>query len=285
MVVDAIALAAAACYAAAMVLEQRAARLSGADLVLRWRLLSTLPRQSIWVAGVIVNAVGYLLRFIAIDHGSLVVVQPLLGTSLLIALPVAAAWQGDRLGRIEWAGVVAIVAGLALFLGRADPSRGRSTATTGAWLAVGGAVIAVTIVALLAGAGRPWLRPAALAAGGGVLLALAAALMKAVAPVLGHHFWHLPATWTPYALVLVTAAGVLLVQSAFADAPLHRSLPALMVAEPVASVVIGAALFGERLASGTAGRVSEGAGLVLLVAGIGVAATSPLLDRRVEVST
>src|SRR5438105_649651 len=220
MLVDAIALAAAACYAAAMVLEQRAARLSGADLVLRWRLLSTLPRQSIWVAGVTVNAVGYLLRFIAIDHGSLVVVQPILGTSLLIALPIAASWQGDRMGTTEWAAVVAIVAGLALFLGPADPNRGRSTARAAAWLVVGGVVAISTLVAVLVGARRAWLRPAALGAGGGVLLALAAALMKALAPVVGHHVWHLPLTWPPYALVIVTAAGVLLVQSAFADAPL-----------------------------------------------------------------
>lgn len=276
-----LAIAAAVCYAAAMVLEQHSAHRTAPDLSLRPSLLVELARRPAWLAGLAANVVGYGLRFAALGIGSLLVVQPLLGTSLLFALPASARWNGERLHPTDWLAAVAIVVGLALFLVPAGTHAGTGRAGLVRWAEVV-TVAAIVVVSLLwrasltSGGGRARL----LAAAGGVLLALAAAFTKLTAVGARHHLLRLPATWPPYALVVVAVAGVLVVQSAFAGAPLSTSLPVLMVVEPLASIGVGLAVLGERVATGLSGRLVEVAGLGLMTAGIIAAARSPMLARH-----
>ena len=59
---------------------------------LLWRLI----QRPMWLLGTLADWSGFGLQAIALGLGSLIVVQPLLCTGLLFALPLGAAWQGRR---------------------------------------------------------------------------------------------------------------------------------------------------------------------------------------------
>jgi len=264
-----VALVAALCYAAAMVLQQHSAADVDRAASLRPALITALLRRPWWLAGIAANLLGYGLRYVALSGGSLVLVQPVLATSLLFALPASARWDRTRLRERDWVGAVALAGGVVLFLVAARPTAGRAGASGTAWLvtaiAVGAAVaIAVSLSARL----RDDARARLLAAAGGLAIALVAALTKATADSAGDHLLPRLTTWEPYALVLAAAVGLLVVQSAFNAGPLASSLPTLMVVETVGGVALGMILFGEGVHAGTASRLAEVAGLVLMVAGI-----------------
>jgi len=280
--VVALALAAALAYAAAMVLQQHEAGEADQSSSLRPGLVVELARRPVWVGGIVANLVGYGLRFAALSKGSLVVVQPLLVTSLLFALPLSAAWH--RLPRLRpegWAAAGAIVAGLALFLTAAGSSGAGRTPSGAAWLGAAAACAAGAGGVVLAGRREAGPRRAALLAGaGGVLLSLTAALTKAVATGLRADGLDVALRWTPWALLAVGLLSMVVVQSAFGAAPLSASLPVLMVVEPLASLALGVWLFGEHVAGGLGARGLELVGLVLAGAGVVVLAR---LEARVEV--
>ena len=127
-----IALGSAFCYAAATALQQRSARQATAA-GLHPRLLVDLAHRPLWQLGIAANVAAYGLQFLALGRGSLVLVQPLLVSALLFALPLGALLSRARVHRREWIGAVAIVAGLSSFLSVAAPARGRTTISFGAW--------------------------------------------------------------------------------------------------------------------------------------------------------
>src|SRR5581483_8329289 len=172
MVVVGVALAAALCYAAAMVLQQHTARAADPARSLRPGLLADLARRPLWLAGLAANVAGFACRFVALGAGGLVVVQPILVSSLLFALVASSRWHGDRLTAREWAGAAAIGAGLIGFIVAAGTDRGRTGAPARAWLTGGGVIAVVTFGLVAWGRSRHGeTRAALLAGGGGALLA------------------------------------------------------------------------------------------------------------------
>jgi drug/metabolite transporter (DMT)-like permease len=277
--VIAVALAAAACYAVAMVLQHRSAGETDPALSLRWGLVADLAKRPLWLAGVVANIAGFGLRFVALGAGSLSVVQPVLVTSLLFALPLSARWHHQPLTGRDWSGAIAIAAGISLFIVSAAPSTGRTDAPAAAWLATIAAIGAVTGVLLALGHRTVGpTRAALLAAGGGALLASTAALAKVAASGAREQHFHVLATWSPYVFLAVTAVGVVVVQSAFAAASLTASLPVLMVIEPLASVVLGVALFREHLAGEALARAGTALGLAAMAVGVWVVARSAAIS-------
>ena len=92
-----LALASALAFAAATVGQQRAAaESSDADARAR-RFVGQLLQNPRWIAATLGNAVGYGLQAAALGVGSVVVVQPILVTSLLFALPLSARLARQRM--------------------------------------------------------------------------------------------------------------------------------------------------------------------------------------------
>jgi uncharacterized membrane protein len=118
------ALAAAACYAIAAVLQQSAATEQRAELSLRPGLLFALLRRPRWLLGNLAGGAGFAFQFLALRRGSLALVEPLLVVSLVIALPLSAISGHRRLGYRDWAPAVLVIAALALFLLAARPGPG-----------------------------------------------------------------------------------------------------------------------------------------------------------------
>src|SRR5579875_63469 len=96
VVVTVAALGAALLFALASVLQHRSAERESEEATFRVHHMGRLVLRPVWLAGILADAGGYVLQFIALRQGTLVVVQVLLVSGLLFALPLAAAFNRRR---------------------------------------------------------------------------------------------------------------------------------------------------------------------------------------------
>jgi drug/metabolite transporter (DMT)-like permease len=274
----AAALGAALSYAAASVMQQRAAQEEPAEQALKPGLLLRLVRQPLWLAGLAADGLAYMLQFVALGHGSIALVQLLLVSGLLFALPLGALISRCPIGRSDLVAGALVVVGLATFLTVAAPAPGRGNVPTRTWVIIGaGGAIVIGVLVLVAGP-RPGVRRAtALGAAAGVANALVAVFSKSTAVMLAHGLLHALASWQLYALLVSGAASLSLASSAFQAGSLAASLPMLTVVDPVAATIIGALFFRESLTIQGLAPVGEVASLAAIVAGVFILGHSPLV--------
>lgn len=245
---------------------------------LRPGLLLELVRRPRWLLGNLAEVGAVVLQFLALRRGSLLLVQTLLVSGLLFAMPMGAALQRRRLTTADWLGTLAVVVGLGLFVAAGRPRRGRGEASTAGWVVVLGVGCSTVLALVLAAPRRPGGRRAAfLGAACGVLFGVDAALAKASGHLLHHGVAHAATAWEPYALAALGAAGFLLAQSAFQAGPLGASLPLITAADPLAAALIGVLAFHERLASGAAAVAAQVVAAGAIIVGVWVLARSPLV--------
>jgi drug/metabolite transporter (DMT)-like permease len=186
----------------------------------------------------------------------------------------------SRPDRRTWLAFAALAVGLALFLGAASPAEGKSTAEPGLWLTVGGAVLGVVVVVLVASRlveGAP--RAALLGLASAVSFAATAALIKEVMGRLGQGLDVVLTQWPPYVTLAVGTLSFLLLQSAFRAGSLTASQPALTLGDALTSVALGWVLFQEYIGLGV--RVlPEAIGVALVGAGsVGLASATTAGDQ------
>ncbi|GAC1328373.1 MAG: DMT family transporter [Mycobacteriales bacterium] len=242
------ALASALAAATSSVLQHRSARRTAAGGHSKLGGVATLVSRPVWLIGLGMAAVGLVLHTVALAGGRLAVVQPLLVSGLLFALPLSLLLEGRRPALVEWVWAFALIVGLATFLGTARPSAGDVPPETGvlATATVIGTLLVAASVAIGYGPARTH-KAALLGTAGGLAFGLTAALLKEVTALGLADVPRLLSSWPIYALLAIGAVGIALTQLAYAAGPLASSLPALTVGDPVAAVVIGAVAFHERL--------------------------------------
>ncbi|MFE9423679.1 DMT family transporter [Kitasatospora sp. NPDC006697] len=284
MAVFLLAVGAACCLGLGFVLQQHAAqRAPGADL-LRWRLLLDLCRMPEWVVGLLVMVVGLVLSALALDHGEVSLVEPLLTSNLVFAMALASLISRQRLGRSGWGGVLLLGAGVTAFILAGNPQGGGAVASElRHWLVFG--IVAGLALLLVSMAKRlPLFEEATLLAlAAGLLYGLQDALTRASEILIDHE--GVAATlhhWEPYAVIGLGAVGLLLVQSAFEAAPLRMSLPALTAAQPLAGIVCAVGFLGDRLEVTPAALTWEVLGLLAMVAGVVVIGRHPAMPAACE---
>lgn len=256
-------------YALASVLQHRGAREQPDDQSLKLGLLVRLVRHPAWLLGTVCDGAGYVLQFVALGHGPIVVVQPLLVCGLLFALPLGAAWAGRRQTAGDWMAALMVCAGLAVFLTVADPAPGRSDTGSSTWVVLLVVLTAVTaaLAAISRGSNRRR-RAVALAAGAGVVYGGAAALTKTTSHLLSRGLLPLFTHWQTYVLVAFGVGGMVLAQSAFQAGVLDASLPTMSVADPVVSIAIGAFVFSEAVRNAPAALAAEVVALIVMSIGV-----------------
>lgn len=261
------------------VAQQKAAEQEPADERLSFRLLGQLLRRPMWLGGIAAMVGGQLLGAAALDRGSLALVEPIMATNVLFALPLSAVWHKRRLGGREWAGAVALIAGLAAFVAAGDPYGGRATRLPWPnWMIAMGAIAVVAAVAVSLGRrSAPYREATYLAVGAGVLYGLQDALTQRTEAGFSSGLVSVLASWPPYILVAVAVVALLLNQSAFEAAPLDASLPATTVAEPLTGIAFGVGVYGEHLRLQGPLLAVELAGVVAMVVGVVLVARSPIV--------
>ena len=259
----AMALASALAAAASSIMQHHSAR--HAPAVKPHRFLGHLLTRPVWIGGLAAAFVGLALHVVALDQGQLAVVQPLLISGVLFALPVSALLEGRRPSGREWLLAAVLVGGLAMFLLAARPTAGRVKldADVLAW----STVLVLGLVGILALMGFRWFKaqgPALLGMAAGVGYGLVAALIKQADALWHTGFLHLLTDWPVYALIGVGGVSLSLTQLAYRAGPLAKSMPALTVTDPAASVALGVLAFQEKLKANPGALVLQVVGFVVM---------------------
>ncbi|RJO73479.1 hypothetical protein D5S18_19890 [Nocardia panacis] len=257
-------LIAALMFALAAVAQQSAAAAVPEDKP----LVGQLVRNPRWWAGIVGDIGGYGFQVAALALGAVLLVQPILVSALVFALPLAARLNGRRITGRTWAIAVALAGALACFLVVGNPSEGKTYAPLGDWALPLGLMIVVIAVAAVLGlrGGDPSRRALLLGAASGSLYGLAAALTEYVSTLFEHGIGHVVASWQTWALIIAGLVGFFLQQKGFQAGPLAASLPAVTIAEPLAAAYIGITVLDERFRTNTVGLVVTAAAVLVMCA-------------------
>jgi drug/metabolite transporter (DMT)-like permease len=246
-------------------------------------LLLRMARRPVWLAGIAADALGFVCQAVALAVGRLAVVQPLLVSTVVFALPLGARFTGQRIKRIDVAAALLVVVALIGFLTIAEPSGGRDDAPLGEWLVAGGACIAVCVpLALIGRFGSAPRRAALLGTATGVLFALSAALTKVVADQFDEELLGIFLHWHLYALVVVGYASMTFNQLALNTGALAPAVATSLAFDPITSVVLGVTLLQESLHTTPLELVGTVVALAAALAGMAVLARSQSQAQSVQ---
>ena len=203
----------------------------------------------VWLLGLAAQIIGVLLQAAALDRGRVSIIQPLLVTTVIWALPLGYWLTNQTVGRREILGAAIIVVGLAVFASFGDPAGGVDNAPASEW-AMAVIVIAFACVALMLFANRGSLtaRAAVLGTMAGLLYGLSATLMKPVVELLHTDgVSGLAGSWEFWIMAIAGLVGFVIQQLSLATGKLVPSVATVSVTNPVVSVLLGALILQETL--------------------------------------
>lgn len=249
-----LALGAAFFIAIGDVIHQRSAHEVTDEPVSHVELFTRLLRDRRWWLGSLVAAAGFALQAAALGFGSVLLVQALMVTSLLFALPISARESRRPVTRWEWLWAALLAAAVVVIVIVGDPTAGHSRASFETWTAVV-VVLGPALVLCVLGANVVKGPASAVLLGfvSGALWGVFAVLTKGVVDRLDDGLWALLRTPELYVWALVAIAGTAFQQSSFRAGSLTASLPTMTVAEPLVGSVLGVVVLGEALRPGEAG--------------------------------
>src|SRR6478736_1565058 len=203
----------------------------------------------VWLFGTVILLAGYATQGVALDRGRLVVVQPLMVTTIVWALPLGYWLTGQHVVRRQVAGAGIVVVGLAMFVLVGDPDSGVDDAAPLGLVVAAVAISALVVLLML------WLRTkadqtlraAVLGLCAGLLFGLSATFAKPVIEDLHNGLAAAASDWQTWALLGFGFLAFLIQQLSLATGQLAPAMAALSVSNPIVSVALGIILFEERL--------------------------------------
>ncbi|MFD8794087.1 DMT family protein [Streptomyces vinaceus] len=241
------ALGAAVCFGTASVLQAMAARAaepgtgSGVDPALLLRA----ARQWRYVAGLGLDAAGFVLQIVALLHVPIYTVSAALAASLAVTAVVSARLLHVRLSRAEWSAVGVVCAGLAM-LGLASGEEGSGTGSFA--LELGLLVVAglVLLVGAVAGGLPDRSRALVLGLASGTGFGVVEVAVRLIGDVSLAAFAN-PAL---YALLLGGGAAFLLLTSALQRGSVTAATAGMVIGETIGPAVVGVVWLGDRTREG-----------------------------------
>ena len=280
----ALALIAAAIFALGTVLQQRAAMTEPDDQASSNTILLRLATHPVWLAGIAAYGLAYGVQAAALGSGQIVVVQPVLATTIVFALPLGVWLSHQRISRRDVLAAAAVTVGLGAFLVFADPGGGRSSVPTGEWLIAGGAVLGAVAGLVIAGRERTGaLKAALLGTGAGLAFGLVSCLTKEVVEVFEDDgVVAMFEDWQLYAILALGFVGMTITQQGLQTGILPPEVATSSIFNPAISVVLGLALFEETIHRSAVDSVAAVLALLAMFAGVAVLALSPPQPRADE---
>jgi drug/metabolite transporter (DMT)-like permease len=259
-----LALFAAFLFALAATLQQKGAlnlpTISLADPMSLVRLLG----QKMWLIGTLALFTGYLFQAGALDRGRLSIIQPLLVTTVVFALPLGYFLTRQHVGRREVLGAVVIIIGLGLFVYFGDPAGGNENASNSQWAITIALLSVLSVLLLVFGSGGLSKKAAVYGTVAGILFGLSSALTKPTLDYLHESVGTMLSHWECYALAVAGVLGFVLQQVSLGTGRLAPSVATVSVANPIVGILIGILLLDERLSR-------PGWHILLAIIGLGLA--------------
>jgi drug/metabolite transporter (DMT)-like permease len=261
----ALALIAAFLFALAAALQQKGSLNLPTISLAHPMSLVRLVGEKVWLLGTLALFAGYLFQAGALDRGRLSVIQPLLVTTVVFALPLGYFLTKQHVGRREVIGAVVIIIGLALFVSFGDPAGGNENASNSQWAIAIGLLSVLSVLLLVFGrSGGLSMKAAVYGTVAGILFGLSSALTKPTLDFLHESVSTMLSHWECYALAVAGVLGFLLQQVSLGTGRLAPSVATVSVANPIVGILIGILLLDERLSR-------PGWHIVVAVIGLGLA--------------
>ncbi|MHB1138342.1 MAG: DMT family transporter [Microthrixaceae bacterium] len=270
-----LSLLAALLFAVASVLQQRGTSSIADEDALGAGMLASLAKRPVWVAGIVADIAGFGVQAAALAVGSLLLVQPLLVTTLLFALPMAARTAHRNLTSREWLWSAVLVLSLVLFILMGEPSKGLDQPSFRSWLPTILIVVPLVAGCVFGASGLPHgtKRSLVLAIAAGALLGVSAPLTKTAIAGFDHGFLHGLRAWEFWGMALTAALGTFWQQSSYQAGDVQTSLPAVTVLKPIIAMALGLTIYDETLKVGGLGD------LVLFASILSMAVATVMLGR------
>jgi drug/metabolite transporter (DMT)-like permease len=268
----ALAVLASLLFNGGLVLQALEAREQPPALGLRVALVLGLLRRTRWLIGLALGLVGVLPQVLALGLAPFVIVQPALVVGLLLVLAAGNRILDERVRPQEWAGVVAIVGGIALVAigspDRVEAHRGGATV-----LALAAVLAAIAIFPFLV-RGRRLDTATLLMVASGVGFALTNIAAKLLSDDVG--LGHLPnaAAWLVAAFVVGVVATIT-GMTAFQRARTTIVVPVTTAVQTFLPIILEPLFLREHWSSAELFGAPIAAGLVLACAGTVAVASSP----------
>lgn len=270
-----LSLLAAMLFAAASVLQQRGTTNVADEDALGAGMLVSLAKRPVWVAGIVADIAGFGVQAAALAVGSLLLVQPLLVTTLLFALPIAARTAHRNLSREEWLWSALLMASLIVFIVMGQPTKGTDHPEFRSWIPTILVTVPLVVACVFAAKGLPHgtRRSLVLAVAAGTLLGVSAPLTKTAISAFDGGILAGLSAWEFWAMALTASLGTFWQQSSYQAGDVQTSLPAVTVLKPIVAMALGLTIYQETLKVGGPGD------LLLIAAIIGMAVSTVALGR------
>jgi drug/metabolite transporter (DMT)-like permease len=260
-----LALVAAFLFALAAALQQKGALNLPTISLAKPMSLVRLLGETTWLLGTLALFTGYLFQAGALDRGRLSVIQPLLVTTVVFALPLGYFLTKQHVGRREVVGAVVIIIGLGLFVYFGDPAGGNENASNLQWaITIGLLSLLSALLLVFGGSGGLSMKAAVYGTVAGILFGLSSALTKPTLDFLHESVGTMLSHWECYALAVAGVLGFVLQQVSLGTGRLAPSVATVSVANPLVGILIGILLLDERLSR-------PGWHIVVAVIGLGLA--------------
>jgi drug/metabolite transporter (DMT)-like permease len=263
-------LASALAFGSAVAAQQHVAGRLRVDETFQVRVIMRLVRNPLWTFGFVGEVIGFGLQLVALHHGALVVVQPLMTTSLVFAMVISVSASKAKLPASDWIALTVVVAGLIIFLLVAAPSvESTVNASVWRWLLTIGPMVAVIVWCLATGRRAQGTdRAIRLALASAAISAILVAFAKVFSDQISTKPLSILTMWSPYAIAAVGIGAVIVQQAAYQTARPTVTLPTIAALEPVLGVLLGVVVFDEFPRINATSVLVGGASLALLLGGI-----------------
>jgi hypothetical protein len=247
-----LSLATALFYAVSNVLELIEAEKVPDELSMRPGLVLRLLKEPRWLLGLASDFGGYICHAAALGIATVVFVEPILATGILMSLFIGSKFVHRPVVRSDWIAAGVLSGGLALFLYEVSPTGGRQLARTREWVIAGPSAIAAVALCMLLGRatrGRP--RAALLGVAAGISFGVSAILTKALVHYLGDGIFAWVPHWEPYGLAVSAIGGVIVAQSALQTGALGTAVGSIESMSVISGSLFGLFLLDERVGAHT----------------------------------
>jgi drug/metabolite transporter (DMT)-like permease len=242
LIAIACALLATVSYGVGTVLQAAGARRASSAAHLDVTLFGRLARQSLFLAGLVLDGVGFVGAVVALGTLPLFVVQAAVAGSLGVTAATAPFVFGFTLSRSAKAAIVVLLFGLVLLGVAARSEDAADLSGPGEWILLAGVIVVAAAGTLAARSAR--YSGIALAACAG--LGFAGAAVAARALVVPEPAWHLAGEPVAIALIAYGACGILMFASALQRGSVTPTSAVMLAVEMIVPAVVGLAALGDR---------------------------------------
>ncbi len=267
-----LALLSSAFYGVAAVLQHYASEQAPPELSLNPKLLIELFRYPTWLFGNLFDITGFVFQFLALRFGALSLVEPILVSSMVFAIPAASVFRKKMPSLKDFSAAILTCIGLSIFLTVAHPHQSNKVPHLYGWLIL--TVIIATVVGILVALSlnkENRTKALILSGASGFALGYLAASIELVGHEIRHGYLHTLTTVGPYSLAVSGILVLLLIQSAYQLGEIRFTLPILTVVQPIVAMTIGIVMFHDRInirGLSHMAPVVEVLGLIVMVIGV-----------------